>query len=119
MVYYDEVFTAEGKAKVKEVFTDLANPDNYPIYLHCTHGVDRAGTVSYLLEAVLGVPESYLANEYMLSVGAYGNDVLRIRKGLNSYYTGANIKERAEAFLLDCGITQEQIDTLRGIYIED
>ena len=117
MVFYSAAFTEEGKAVVKDIFTELANPDNYPIYIHCAHGVDRVGAVSYILEAVLGVPESRLANEYMLSVGAYGNDILKVRDGLKAY-GGADIRECAEAYLLDCGITMEQIETLRDIYLD-
>ena len=118
MVFYKEVFTDEGKAVVKAIFTELANPDNYPIYMHCAQGIDRVGTVSYILEAVLGVKESALGHEYMLSVDAYGERYLEIRDGINAY-EGATFADRAAAFLLDCGITQEQIDTLRDIYLAD
>ena len=117
MVFYSDVFTEEGKAVVKDIFTELANPDNYPIYIHCAHGIDRVGAVSYILSAVLGVPESRLANEYMLSVGAYGNDILKVRDGLKAY-GGATIRECAESYLLDCGLTMEQIETLRDIYLD-
>ena len=119
MVYYDEIFTTAGKAKVKEVFTDLANPDNYPVYLHCTHGVDRTGTVACLLEAIIGVPQSYLNKEYMLSVGAYGKDVMKVVNGLKNNYPASNIQASANAYLLDCGMTQDQIDTLKSIYVEE
>jgi hypothetical protein len=57
MVMYADIFTEAGKEKIRNVFADLANPDNYPIYLHCTYGCDRTGTVCYLLEALLGVSE--------------------------------------------------------------
>ena len=117
MVFYEDAFTEQGKAVVKDIFTELSNPENYPIYIHCAHGIDRVGTVNYILGAVLGVSESNLAKEYMLSVGAYGEKILEVRDGINTY-EGATLKDRAEAYLLDCGITQEQIDTLRGIYLE-
>ena len=118
MVLYEQIFTDEGKEKVKEVFTDLANPDNYPIYMHCTHGIDRTGTVSFLLEAVLGVERQMLIYEYTLSVGSYGNKIVAVYNKLNSSYSGASFKVKTENFLKDCGITQEQIDTLREIYLE-
>ena len=118
MVLYEQIFTEAGKAKVKEVFTDLANPDNYPIYMHCTHGIDRTGTVAFLLEAVLGVERQMLIYEYTLSVGSYGNQIVAVYNKLNSSYSGANFMVKTENFLKDCGITQEQIDTLRAIYLE-
>ena len=118
MVLYEAIFTDEGKAKVKEVFTDLANPDNYPIYMHCTHGIDRTGTVAFLLEAVLGVERQMLIYEYTLSVGSYGNKIVALYNQLNSSYSGANFMVKTENFLKDCGITQEQIDSLRAIYLE-
>ena len=116
MVFYTEAFTEEGKQIVKEIFVDLANPDNYPIYIHCAHGVDRVGTVCYILEALLGVPESNMAREFMLSITAYGNDILKVRDCINKY-EGETLKDRTEAYLLDCGVTQEQIDTIRDIFI--
>ena len=118
MVFYADAFSDEGKAVVKEIFTDLANPENYPIYMHCARGIDRVGTVSYILEAVLGISENVLAREYMLSVDAYGNDILKVRDGLKNY-EGASIKECAESYLLDCGLTFEQIKTLRDILIDN
>ena len=119
MVYYKDVFTAQGKEAIKNIFVALSNPDNYPIYMHCARGVDRTGIITYILGAMLGVPEGYLANEYMLSITAYGNDVLKVRDGMKNGYEGANLKECAEAFLLDCGVTQEQIESIRDILLED
>ncbi len=118
MVMYDKAFTDLGKAKMKAVFTELANPDNYPMYLHCTYGIDRTGTVSYILEAVLGVSEQNALREYLLSLGSYGNSILKVRDGLKAY-GGATLKECAEAYLLDCGVTYDQIESIRNIFIED
>jgi protein tyrosine/serine phosphatase len=87
--------------------------------MHCTHGIDRTGTVSFLLEAVLGVERQMLIYEYTLSVGSYGNKIVAVYNKLNSSYSGASFKVKTENFLKDCGITQEQIDMLRQIYLED
>lgn len=116
---YEDIFTADGKAKMKEIFTDLANPDNYPIYLHCSYGIDRTGTVCYILEAALGLDESELQTEYALSNWYRSfnqKKVNKIKTGLNDY-TGSNINQRAVNYLLSCGITQQQIETLRDIYL--
>ncbi len=119
MVYYDEIFTDEGKSVMKQIFDVLCDKNNYPIYMHCTHGVDRTGTVGYVLGAVLGVSESNLCREYMLSHNAYGGSILKVQNGLHEKYEGSTQKARAEAYLLDCGITQEQIASLREIYLAD
>ena len=106
---------------MKEIFTDLADPDNYPIYLHCTYGIDRTGTTCYILEAVLGLNETELQTEYALSNWYRSfnqKKVNKIKTGLADY-PGANINQRAVNYLLSCGITQEQIDTIRSIYLTD
>lgn len=118
---YEDIFTDEGKAKIKAIFTDLANPDNYPIYLHCTYGIDRTGTVCYILEAILGLNETQLQNEYALSNWYRSFNLKKVNKiktGLADY-AGSNINQRAVNYLLSCGITQEQIDTIRGIFLTD
>ncbi len=42
-----------------------------PVYIHCIYGVDRTGTLCFLLEGLLGLSESDLYKEYELSVFAY------------------------------------------------
>ena len=113
---YEDAFTEEGKEKMKEVFTDLANPDNYPIYVHCTHGIDRTGTVCYILEAVLGLSEANATSEYSLSnwFRTYNKKKLdALKAGLNEY-SGTTLKAKATAYLLDCGITESQINSIRN-----
>ena len=117
MVFYENVFTIKGKEAIKNIFVDLSNPDNYPIYMHCAQGIDRTGIVTYILGAMLGVSEGHLANEYMLSVGAYGEQILMVRDGLRTY-EGATLQECAVAYLLDCGVTMEQIESIRDILLE-
>ncbi|MBR5632533.1 MAG: tyrosine-protein phosphatase, partial [Clostridia bacterium] len=43
------------------------NPDNYPIYLHCSLGRDRAGTLAYLISALVGVELIDLQRDYETS----------------------------------------------------
>ena len=118
MVFYEEIFTAEGKAVVKDIFADLADPANYPIYLHCTYGLERTGTVCYVLEALLGMSEWNLSHDYCFTNGSHEVNVLRVRDGLADY-PGATIKDRAEAYLLSCGVTAEQIASIRDILLDD
>ena len=113
---YGDIFTDEGKANMKEIFTDLANPDNYPLYMHCTYGIDRTGTVCYVLEAMLGMKESDINSEYALSIGfgSYNRTKRnQIKAGLNKY-TGSTLKDKATAYLIDCGLTESQINSIRN-----
>lgn len=117
---YEQIFTEDGKAKMKAIFTDLANPDNYPIYLHCSYGIDRTGTTCYVLEALLGLNEKQLQSEFALSNWYYTfkkKYTDKIKNGLADY-AGSNIQKRTENYLLSCGITPEQIQSIKDIYLE-
>lgn len=117
MVMYDDIFTDHGKEKVRMVFSDLSNPDHYPIYLHCTYGRDRTGTVCYLLEALLGVSRGDCLKDYGLS----NVDIAYIQiveNGLKAY-EGDTLKEQTESYLLSCGVSEYQINSIRNIFLGD
>ena len=117
MVQYDGIFTDYGKEKIRMVFADLANPDNYPIYLHCTYGCDRTGTICYLLEALLGVSRGDCLKDYGLSNLNIAN-IQVIENGLKSY-EGDTLKEQVESYLLSCGVSEYQISSIRNIFLGD
>ncbi len=117
---------------VKEIQA-YADADNYPIYLHCTHGRDRTGTVAALINALLGVSEEDLYLDYELSffsaTGWSGNhaDFMQvfvksnfktITDFLNGYGSGT-LQENTESYLLDIGVTQAEIDSIKNILLED
>ncbi len=115
MVMYDSIFTDEGKEKMRRIFADLADPENYPVYMHCTYGCDRTGTVCYILEAMLGVSKGDCMKEYGLS-NLYVANILTVENGLKEYH-GNTLKEQAEAYLLSCGVSQFQIQSIRDIFL--
>lgn len=115
MVMYGDVFTNNGKDKIRMVFSDLADPDNYPVYLHCTYGRDRTGTVCYLLEALLGVSRGDCLRDYGLSNVNLSN-IQAVENGLANY-EGDTLKEQAESYLLSCGVTEYQINSIRNIFL--
>lgn len=117
MVQYDGIFTDYGKEKIRMVFADLANPDNYPIYLHCTYGCYRTGTICYLLEALLGVSRGDCLKDYGLSNLNIAN-IQVIENGLKSY-EGDTLKEQVESYLLSCGVSEYQISSIRNIFLGD
>jgi hypothetical protein len=57
--------TEEGKAVFAQEIRVFANPDNYPIYIHCSLGRDRTGTLAMVIEGLLGVK----FNDFEMSIG--------------------------------------------------
>ena len=118
---YSYVFTPNGKSYIRRLFSDLSNRDKYPIYMHCTHGLDRTGTAVYLLEAILGVGEDDLMRDYQLSAlyhnGLWAYDqMLEFVEQLKEY-PGDNINEKAENFLKSVGVTDIEIVNIRNIFL--
>lgn len=128
-------FTVSGYADVlnykeslRGIFTTLAHEDNYPIYMHCTGGADRTGTVAFLINALLGVPERQLIQDYEFTsfsiygerntqTGAYAAMFQEFRAILEGY-EGATLQEKTEHCLLSIGVTTEEIAKLRAIMLE-
>lgn len=121
--YYGGIFNENNKYIIKRVFTDLANPNNYPMYLHCTYGADRTGVVVFLLQGILGVPEEKMFSEYRLT--AFANASFRNNKEIEIVasgfegYEGETINEKIENYLIDyVGVSMEEIESIRNIMLE-
>lgn len=121
---YAEIFWKESADKLKAIFTDLADQENYPMYLHCTYGADRTGTIVFLLQGLLGVSDEDKNLEYGLTEFnhrgyADGSQLSAVYSGLKSMQ-GDTVNEKIEHFLIDeVGVTEEQIAQIRKIYLED
>ncbi len=120
------------QALITEVKT-FANPENYPIYVHCSLGRDRTGTICFLINALCGVESMDLFLDYETSFfsvkgcldGASPTYLVRDAIGslysyLKGYSEGKTLAEKTAAFMRNyLGITQEEIDTIRSIMIEE
>lgn len=119
---YTDIFSEYGNSVVKRVFTQLADESRYPIYLHCAYGMDRTGTMCYLLEALLGMSEEDMMREYRLSELYYGwadRGMMQSFANKLGEWEGETMQEKAEAYLLSVGITAEQIAQIKEIFLED
>jgi len=122
---YADFLQEDHKPVTKKIFDLLADETAYPIYYHCWGGADRTGTIAYLLEALLGVPEEDLILDYeMTSLSVWGNrmrhsDLFAGFEGdLKKYDEDGTPQSRTEKYLLSCGITPETIAKLRKNLLE-
>lgn len=59
--------TLTGAQMFKDIFEKFANPDNYPIYFHCSAGADRTGALAFMVEALLGVSYDDIVRDFELT----------------------------------------------------
>ena len=118
----DDVLSEENREALKQGFADLASPESYPVYLHCTNGASRTGVTVFLLQSILGVSEEDMKTEYMLSGFAEKSvDV----SDLNPVYAqvesmpGATINEQAANYLINVvGVSIDEITSIRNILLK-
>ena len=125
VIPYAQAFESEtrGKDAYQKIFALLAREDTYPLYFHCWGGADRAGTLAFLLGALLGVSEDDLIHDYELtSLSVWGDrngraDIfLDFLARLKTY--GDTVHEQAETFISEIGISQQQIGQIRSLLLE-
>ena len=113
----------------------FANADNFPVYVHCSLGRDRTGTICFLINALLGVGEQDLFRDYEISSMARTGKSKDSPNSEPSYMTGVvfqylydyiknfqpgkTLQENAEAFMLSIGITESEISAIRENMLED
>ncbi len=110
----------------RKVFSALADEAKYPIYIHCTGGADRTGTVCFLVNALLGVDETALIQDYeFTSFSIYGMrnskettyDFARFAEKLKADYAGTTLAEKTENYLLSIGVTENEIYNIKAIML--
>ena len=120
---YAQIFRPEYLNSVREIFADLADPSKYPMYLHCTWGRDRTGTVVLLLQGLLNVSQEDLLQEYRLTgyvtpSVATNNKMDALFLQLDAY-EGATLQEKIINYLTTTvGVTPEEIASIQSIFLE-
>ena len=126
---YKGIFTDSGKKVMAENFRVFCRPENYPIYFHCIGGADRTGSLAYVLNGVLGVdrhemetdwestfypsiPDSNPDPNFWCRESHFNNGFAKYGKDGDSW------NRRIELYLLDCGVTKEEIESFRSIMLE-
>lgn len=145
-MYIDFLSGDQGKESYRQMFEELlAVPEGKSLLFHCTQGKDRTGCAAMLILSALGVDEDTIIKDYTLtntfnSKLIEGERQMLIEKG----YEGEQLETMMRAMdevdpqymrnALDwmketygsvigyinqeLGITDEQIETLKGLYLE-
>jgi protein-tyrosine phosphatase len=123
----------EGKKTMAANFRIFCDKKNYPIFFHCIGGTDRTGSLAYVLNAVLGVDRHDLEVDWESTL--YPDRIPELRSDYSgkrgwrskeyfddgfAKYGDANTSwnDRVVLYLLDCGITKEEIERFRSIMLE-
>ena len=120
---YAQIFRSEYLSSMREIFADLADPDKYPMYLHCTWGRDRTGTVVLLLQGLLNVSKEDMMQEYRLT--GYVTPAVATNTKMDvvfmqlESYEGDTLQEKIISYLTTTvGVTQEEIASIQSIFLE-
>ena len=117
----------ENLAAAIKVFADA---DNYPIYYHCSIGRDRTSMVTMLLLGVLGVSITDIFMDYEVSFltsrtfydTATPEHMMNIFTAtctnISVYNEGTTFAQQCEDYLLDIGVTAEEIAAIRANMLE-
>ena len=112
--------------KIMKLF---AHEENYPIAFHCIYGRDRAGTIAFLLSGMLGVSKYDLYRDYEVTFlsknsGSHGRHKMKLLDGfykkLKNYKDSSqSLQYNIQAFLIDNGMTEEEIHNIEKIMLEE
>ena len=121
---YGEIYNEEQMKRYRETYDVLLDAESYPIICHCWGGIDRTGCWLYILGAMLGVSKDDLELDYEMSSfsrwnrrSRYSEQFGEFLKGLHTY--GESTQEAAIGFLKACGVTEEEMEKLRAIFLEE
>lgn len=117
--YYNFLLGKTNEAEIMRVFADW---HNYPILFHCKHGADRTGTIALLLEALVGVEEEELIQDYELT-GWRDREYQPFQfllEGLKRKINGNTLQEKVyNVFSVNLGLTDMEISNIYNIMMTD
>lgn len=110
-------------ATYKKIFEAVAEADVKPIALHCTHGADRTGIMSFFLLGLLGVSKDDIGRDYVLTRFAGERAVLPETEFDNwvsktEALAGATFAEKTYKHLKDdFNISIDTLETIREKFV--
>ena len=122
---YEEYVKEENFENIVKVFEVLSDENNYPVYFHCWGGADRTGCLAFTIEAILGLDEEKMMQDFEITcLSGMGNvknrndeDFSSMIKTLMTY--GDGWEERMTNFVLKCGVPMENVEKMKNIMLEE
>lgn len=113
--------TGEGPEMMAKNFRIFCDRANYPIVAHCISGADRTGAMAYVLNGVLGVDAEELEKDWEITANSYFKyeNFDDLAGGFAPFGKPSDpLHEKIAAYLLQIGITPEEIASYRAIMLE-
>ena len=116
-------------ATYKKIFEAIAVSDEKPIALHCTHGADRTGIVSWFLLGLLGVSKEDCARDYVMTrfageravlpydVGSSKSEIAKWNAKTEALEGDTWAEKTYKHLNEDFGIEAETLETIRAKFI--
>ncbi|KAJ3320993.1 hypothetical protein HDV06_004652 [Boothiomyces sp. JEL0866] len=126
-------FLKSGGNDIKRMMDILANPNSYPVIIHCSAGKDRTGLTVALIQLICNVSKEEIIAQYAKSAklleSEHGNIVQRLGKlGLGPEFSGSDaaVMEKtisyiekeygsASGYLQSIGVSDSQQESIRSI----
>ena len=118
-------FNRGSQEMVADILKLFADPNNYPIYVHCVSGADRTGNFSMILEAILGAYDEDLILDYNATTirgytklwGVTG-DTVDMLKMLKTNYNADTLGQMLQNYINDCNVSEDVLQQIRSIMLE-
>lgn len=116
----------------RSIIKEIIKVNEHPIYYHCVAGADRTGTLSYMIQGLLGVDEATLLKEWETTsfsiFGLRSHTSGDFKDGFNEFVnelkkqTGSNMQEKIENWFISNnggGLSQNEVNAFKTHMLEE
>ncbi|MBE6702052.1 MAG: tyrosine-protein phosphatase [Ruminococcaceae bacterium] len=124
LVAYEKIFTDKAyMAAYGKAYALLTDATRFPMIVHCWGGIDRTGCWLFILGGMLGVHEDQLFLDYEFSSFCKWGQRSRHSDQFSAFLAqlmtlGDTVEVACRHFMLAAGLTSEQIEQIKNIFIE-
>lgn len=119
---YASIFKDSGVDAMVKNFRVFLDTTNYPVDFHCSAGADRAGSLAFILNGLLGVSLDDLTSDWEISASpgfTYEKYWDPMVSGLDKYGKPNDpLHKKIEAWLYEYGVTPQEVEQFRSIMLE-